>query len=81
MTIKVTFLNKDEILGAIVRALAVQVAGFQVVGGLNKNYLKANGFYPFIFANSSQVERFKSLIKCYVPSEFQASLQIAEDSN
>ena len=40
MTIKITFKIKDEILAAIVRALAVQAAGFQVVGGMNAKFLK-----------------------------------------
>jgi hypothetical protein len=39
-TIKVTFSDRDEILGAIVRALAVQVAGFQVARGMDGKYLK-----------------------------------------
>ncbi len=35
MSTKVIFSNRDEILGAIIRALAVQVAGFQVAKGMN----------------------------------------------
>src|SRR5260221_12657047 len=62
-TIKVTFSNKDEILAAIVRALAVQAAGFQVVGGLNKKYLETNGYYKFPFAGQDQAIRFQRLIR------------------
>src|SRR5271154_2481911 len=42
MTIKVILSGRDEILGAIVRALAVQVAGFQVARGMDGKYLKKN---------------------------------------
>jgi hypothetical protein len=80
MTTKVTILNRDEILGAIIRALAVQAAGFQVVGGMNAEYLKQNGFYRFPFASLDQVERFKTLVKDYVPDRFHNSLQIAQDT-
>jgi len=73
---KVSFADRDEILGAIVRALAVQAAGFQVVGGMNAEYLKQNGFYLFSFS-ANQVDRFKGLIRDYVPDRFQPSIQIA----
>jgi len=66
---KVSIQNRDEILGAIVRALAVQVAGFQVVGGMNKEYLKRNGYYLFKFSQE-QFDRFKSLVNNYVPDKF-----------
>ncbi len=76
MTAKVTFSNPDEILGAIVRALAVQSAGFQAVGGMNKKYLQDNGYYRFEFSQS-QFERFKTLINDYVPSALRETLQIS----
>jgi hypothetical protein len=81
MKIKVTFSNQDEILGAVVNALAAQVAGFQVVGRMNKMFLKNNGFYRFNFANSLQVARFTSLIENYVPAHMQNRLSIVDDSN
>ena len=76
MTVKVTFLKRNEILGAIVRAIAVQVADFQMVGGNNRSYLNRHGFYRFEFANSGQVIQFKSLIQSYVPTNLQSGLQI-----
>lgn len=75
MKTKVTFSNRDEILGAIIRALAVQVAGFQVVGGMNKNYLNENGYYLFQFSDA-QLSRFNNLIKEYVPERFHNTIQI-----
>lgn len=79
--IKVTFSTKDEILAAIVRSLAVQAAGFQVVGGLNKKYLEANGYYKFPFAGQDQAIRFQKLIADYVPESLQKTMQILPDSH
>jgi hypothetical protein len=78
MATKVTFLDKDEILGALVRALAVQVAGFQVVGGMNAEYLNRKGFYLFQLSEP-QANRFKSLIKSYIPDRLQQLIQITDD--
>ncbi len=72
---KVSIQNRDEILGAIVRALAVQVAGFQVVGGMNKEYLKQNGFYDFKFSGV-QVDRFRTLVNEYVPDKLSVLIKI-----
>ena len=77
---KVTVSNRDEILGAIVRALAFQAAGFQTVGGMNKQYLQEHGYYKFKF-HTNQFDKFKSLVKEYVPERFQQIIQIGEDSN
>jgi hypothetical protein len=78
MAIKVTFLDRDEILGALVRALAVQAAGFQVVGGMNAEYLKQKGFYLFQLSQP-QADRFKSLVKSYIPDRLQELIQITDD--
>jgi hypothetical protein len=81
MKIKVTISDRDEILGAVVNALAAQVAGFQVIGRMNKLFLKNNGFYRFNFANSLQVDRFTTFIENYVPAHLQNRLTIIDDSN
>jgi hypothetical protein len=76
---KVSISNRDEILGAIVRALAVQAAGFQTVGGMNKLYLQEHGYYKFKF-HADQFEKFKSLVNGYVPDRLLQQIQISEDS-
>jgi hypothetical protein len=82
MKIKVTFFsNQDEILGAVVNALAAQVAGSQIVGRMNRIFLKNNGFYRFNFATSLRAARFTSLIESYVPAHMQSRLTIMDDSN
>jgi hypothetical protein len=81
MKVKVTFSDRDEILGAVIRALAVQAAGFQVVGGMNSAYLATNGFYRFKFSNPGQTARFIALVRNYVPTTLQAKLSIEELPN
>lgn len=77
--VKVTFRNRDGILAAIVRALAGQVAGAGVVAGMSASYLRVHGFYRFSFT-SDQAERFRDLVKDYVPESFQSAIEIIEET-
>jgi hypothetical protein len=61
MTTKVIFSDRDEILAALVRAIAVQSGGFHMVGGMNKDFLHRHGFYRFGL-DAAQHSRFKNLI-------------------
>lgn len=79
--VKITFSQRDEILGAIVRALAVQCAGFQVVGGLKKNYLTKHGFYPMKFKYERQLHNFSGLLDDYLPDQLKTGVKIETDSN
>jgi len=78
MAVRVTFSDRDEILGAIVRAIAVQAGGFHMVGGMGGDYLRTNGFYKFPLS-PEQSTRFRGLIKNYVPNQFQNVLQITDE--
>ena len=75
---KVTFEIRDEVLAAIVRALAVKTAGKQAAGGMTDAALHANGFYHFKF-NQSQAERFTGYVAKYLPKEFQNTLAISQE--
>ena len=75
---KVTFQNRDVILGAIVRALATQVAGAALLGGMSGSYLRIHGFYRFSFT-PTEADRFRELVKDYLPTRFQSSIQIVEE--
>ena len=77
---KITFQSKDEVLAAVIRALASKTAGNQVVGGMTDAYLHTNGFYRFDFSHT-QNEKFKGFVAKYVPQEFQNTLSISLDSN
>jgi len=78
MGVKVKFSNRDEILGALVRALAVQAGGFPMATGLTGGYLKKNGFYRFDLDNH-QAGRFKTSLSNYLRPEHHGSLEIADD--
>jgi hypothetical protein len=78
MGLKVTFSDRDEILGAMVRALAVQAGGFHMVGGMGGDYLRKNGFYRFPLS-AEQSNRFRTLIKNYLADAFQSLLLITDE--
>ena len=75
---RVTIQNRDEILGVVVRALVIAIAGFQAVGGMNPNYFRAHGFYRFPL-QPHQADRLKELVRNYVPERFQSLIQIADE--
>lgn len=72
---RVEISNRDEILAAVVRALAVQVAGFQIVAGKTGASLTAHGYYDFDFS-PSQVHKFETLVHDYVPGNFLGQIKI-----
>ena len=74
--IKVKFQNRDVVLGAMVRALAIQAAGARVVGGMTGSYLQVHGFFRFALT-PTEADRFKELVKAYLPT-FHSSIQIEE---
>jgi hypothetical protein len=76
--IKVTFLDRDEILAAIIRALAAKAAGYQVVSGTSERKLSEDGFYIFEFSGR-QFGRFKEWFDKYIPDNLRALLRIEED--
>lgn len=72
---RVEISSRDEILGAIVRALAVQVAGFQMAGGKSGASLMAHGYYDFDFS-PSQVHKFETLVHDYVSENLRRQIKI-----
>jgi hypothetical protein len=81
MKIKVAFEDRDEVLGALVRALAVQVGGFQMGKGMDKAFLAENGYYEFDFATIAQTGRFQVLIDNYLEPKLRNKLAVKEISN
>lgn len=57
--VKVIIPNKDRKIGAMVKALAVEVSGFQSVAGTTKEFLKERGFYIFHFPSDTKAKAFK----------------------
>ena len=52
-------------VGAMVKALAVEVAGFQAVKGTTKVFLAVNGYYDFEFP--SDASAFRDAVGKYHP--------------
>jgi len=75
----VTFLKKDDILAAVVRALAAKVSGYQVVSGMNDRVLLDKGFYTFDF-DGIQHMKFTNYIEMYVPEKLQVLIKVEGDS-
>jgi len=65
--VKVHIVGKDRKVGAMVKALAREVAGFQPVRGATKEFLTEHGHYLFDFPNSSKAEEFKEAVRKYLP--------------
>lgn len=52
----------------MVKALAVEVAGFQSVKGATKEFLAEHGFYVFRFPTDLYALDFKNCVRKYFPS-------------
>ena len=55
-------------VGAMVKALAVEVAGFQSVSGATKEFLEEHGYYVFTFPTDLYAFHFKKAVRKYFPS-------------
>ncbi len=69
-TVTVTIKDKDRKVGAMVKALAVEVSGFESVRGTTKEFLEAHGYYEFHFPSEAKAEAFRAAVRQYLPEEF-----------
>jgi hypothetical protein len=58
--------NADRKVGAMAKALAVEVAGFSAVKGTTKEYLAANGRYEFSFETAEKAAEFSDAVTEYL---------------
>ena len=65
--VKVLIVGKDRKVGAMVKALATEVAGFVAVTGATMMSLRENGFYLFHFPSLSHAEDFSKSVSKYLP--------------
>lgn len=68
--VKITIRSKDRKIGAMVKALAVEVSGFVAVKGTTKEFLNNHGFYIFHFPSQTKAEEFKNSVLEYIDSKF-----------
>jgi hypothetical protein len=76
MKVKIAFLKPDPNLGAVIRALAVQVEGYKKIAGQTNRAVMFEEAFFFEFRNAKQAELFERMLKTYIASEFQNSFQI-----
>ena len=58
--VKVQIAKRDRKVGAMVKALAVEVSGFKAVKGTTKEFLQENGYYEFAFPNQAIPNKIKN---------------------
>lgn len=68
--VRITIEGKDRMVGAMVKALAVEVSGFRSVTGATMKFLAANGFYEFRFPTESRADKFRDAVRRYLPVQF-----------
>ncbi len=68
--VKVVIADKDRKVGAMVKALAVEVSGFEAVSGTTKDFLEATGYYVFHFPSEAKADEFRNTVRHYIPSGF-----------
>ncbi len=59
--------SKDRNIGAMVKALAVEVAGFQATKGNTKERLATTGQYRFECPNEDSAGEFRDALQEYLP--------------
>jgi len=64
---KIYIVGKDRKVGAMVKALAREIAGFQPVRGATKEFLSEHGYYLFDFPSAGIAVEFKESVKTYLP--------------
>ena len=67
MIVSVVIKGKDRMVGAMVKALAVEVAGYRAVNGMKKEFLNLHGYYDFNFPSDTHASDFREAVKKYLP--------------
>lgn len=61
--------NRDRRVGAMVKALAVEVAEFQAVKGTTKEFLRNHGHFEFVFQHDYQAQDFRETVSKHIRSD------------
>ena len=68
--VKIIITDKDRKVGAMVKALAVEISGFEAVSGTTKDFLSEHGHYVFHFPSADKAEDFRRVVRRYIPTSF-----------
>ncbi len=78
LNVKVSIQNKDRKVGAMIKALAVEVSGFEAVKGTTKEFLSANGYYEFHFPYKEKAQEFEEAVGRYIPIALAQVMQVSQ---
>lgn len=70
--VQVNIFGKDRKVGAMVKALAIEVSGFKAIKGATKEFLERDGYYLFNFPSTHRAEEFKDDVRGYLPMSLAA---------
>ena len=68
--VKIVIADKDKNIAAMIKALALEVGSYAVVRGATKDFLQEHGCLYFNFFDEYQADKFRTLVRAYVPSKF-----------
>ena len=70
VSVRVFIHGKDNMIGAMVKALSFEIGGPSSVAGNVRAILDATGFYTFKFASEDKAIAFRSALATYLPRYF-----------
>lgn len=73
--VKVQIAKGDRKVGAMVKALAVEVSGFESVKGTTKEFLEKNGYYEFSFSNGTRADQFREAVGHYLSESLAKAME------
>jgi hypothetical protein len=68
--VRVNIAEKDRKIGAMVKALAVEISGYKAVRGTTKEFLSANGYLEFPFKYPFRAAEFRDTLGKYLPGKY-----------
>jgi len=66
--VKVTIPDRDKMVGAMAKSLAVEIGGFNAVKGARDPFLSEYGFYVFHFKDEGEANEFRGSVGRYLPT-------------
>ena len=78
-TVKIAIHNKDRRIGAMVKALAFEIAGPSAVTGTSKEFLEGHGYLVFRLPSVEKVDEFKDAVAMYLPALLATIVEVRSD--
>jgi len=68
--VKIVIPDKDKKVGAMVKALAVEVSGYTAVSGATGQSLMIRGHLSFHFPSQGKADDFRDAVQRYISAQF-----------